>query len=607
MPDYAVPLLQRVVLSRTLWLVVVWPIAGFAWQVVVVRRRAAAVRGPEAAKRAFAAARNAGVGGSMLAAAATLAHIWVLAGASHGEQALFEPLARGARFGRLDAGLDLSFDATSGAFCALACLIALAVATFMALRPAAEAEWRRWAWLQLSLAGALLTFTADGFVGVALGWAMSGAAAAWLAGWSDASRGMIAATRSAVATTAMLLGATLLFWGLGGAWDGDDYAPDPQPRFVAVQTAKASVVQESADTPDHSASGALTFSSVPGAMVFIDDARTPSGQSPFVDIPVRVGTHALRIRTGEGSSGDLLGRVTMGDGGEVTIVQLGPTFSFRAISDQLALGDQPETAPVRTALETRLGPGGAAMVPAALVAFLVAAGLMSGALPSVGVPPTLSALAHGGTTAALGPYLVTRLAFLFPMAQSTWIAIEAVGAAILLTAGWQAPTSVGPRRWAVFVGAAPAALSFLALGATGATVAMYVMIASGVATAIFYLAGARTLSVAPERPPHAGASIEDQLFVLAPERLGALLVRMDRWVVGAMAGTIASTTRAAAWVMVAVDEHIVAAPANFVAGKIVRVERAVEPVLGVTLGRVAWVLLGMLGFAALAHACLQGL
>lgn len=209
--------------------------------------------------------------------------------------------------------------------------------------------------------------------------------------------------------------------------------------------------------------------------------------------------------------------------------------------------------------------------------------------------------------AALGPYLVTRLAFLFPMAQSTWIALEAVGAAILLTAGWQAPTSVGPRRWAVFVGAAPAALSFLALGATGATVATYVMVASGAATAILYLAGARTLSVAPERQSDTGASIEDQLFVLAPERLGTLLVRMDRWVVGAMAGTIASMTHAAAWVMVTVDEHVVAAPANFVAGKIVRVERAVEPVLGVTMGRAAWVLLGMLGFAALAHACLQGL
>jgi len=608
MPDYAVPLLQRVVLSRTLWLVVVWPIAGFAWQVLVVRRRAAAARGEDAAKRALAAARNAGVGSSMLAAAATLAHAWVLAGATHGERALFEPLARGARFGQLDAGLDILFDATSGTFCALACLVALAVAAFMALRPATVADWRPWAWLQLSLGGALVAFTAGGFVGVAFGWAVSGAAAAWLAGWNDASRGIVAATRSAVATTAMLLGGTLLFWGLGGSWDGDDYGPDPQPRFVAVQTGEAgSGSRDFADTPDHPATGALTFSSVPGALVFIDDARTPAGQSPFVGIPVRVGTHALRIRSGEGSSDDILGRVTFGDGGEVTIVQLGPTFSFRAISDQLALGDRPDGAPVRTALETRLGPGGAAVVPAALVAFLVAAGLMSGALPSVGVPPTLSALAHGATTAALGPYLITRLAFLFPMAQSTWIALEAVGAAILLTAGWQAPTSVGPRRWAVFVGAAPAALSCLALGAAGATVATYVMVASGAATAILYLAAARTLSIAPERTSNVGPSIQNQLFVLAPERLGALLVRMDRWVVGAIAGTIATLTHATAWVMVTVDEHVVAGPANFLAGKLVRVEREVQPVFGVTLGRAAWVLLGLLGFAALAHALLQWL
>ena len=133
------------------------------------------------------------------------------------------------------------------------------------------------------------------------------------------------------------------------------------------------------------------------------------------------------------------------------------------------------------------------------------------------------------------------------------------------------------------------------------------MVASGAATAILYLAAARTLSIAPERTSNVGPSIQNQLFVLAPERLGALLVRMDRWVVGAIAGTIATLTHATAWVMVTVDEHVVAGPANFLAGKLVRVEREVQPVFGVTLGRAAWVLLGLLGFAALAHALLQWL
>ena len=183
-------------------------------------------------------------------------------------------------------------------------------------------------------------------------------------------------------------------------------------------------------------------------MVFIDDARTPSGQSPFVDIP-RPGrnaraaySHGRRLeRRPSGARDDgRRGRSNDRSAGAGFFVS-GHLRSARA-RRPTGNGARPHGSrdPPR--------PGGAAMVPAALVAFLVAAGLMSGALPSVGVPPTLSALAHGGTTAALGPYLVTRLAFLFPMAQSTWIAIEAVGAAILLTAGGRRRPP-GPRRWAL--------------------------------------------------------------------------------------------------------------------------------------------------------------
>jgi hypothetical protein len=607
MPDYAGPLLQRVVLSRTLWLVVVWPIAGFAWQALVVRRRIARARGPEASKRALGSARNAGVGCSLLAMAATLAHGWVLADAPHGEQALFEPIARGARFGQLDAAVDLLFDPTAATFSALACLVALGVATFMARRPSAAAGWRPWAWLQLSLAGALVTFAADGFVAMAIGWALSGIAAAWLAGWNGEPSGTVAATRSAVAITAMLLGAALLFWGLGGSWDGDDYAPDAQPRFAAVPLGGSSgIARDNTDAPEQAASGALTFTSVPGALVFVDDARTPLAQSPFVDVPVRVGAHALRIHSGDGTNDDILGRVTFQDGVEVALVPMGPTFSFRAMADQLALRDREDNAPVRSALERRVGPGSAAVVAASLVALLLAAALMSGAMPSSGASPALVALAQGGTMAALGPYLVTRVAFLFPLAPSTWMALEAMGAAILLMASWQAPTASGLRRWAVFVGAAPAPLAYLALGAAGATVATCVFVASGAATAVLYLATAGDLTVLPDRAPEPQPSIEDRLFVLAPERLGALLIRMDRWVVSAIAGTLGALTHLVAWIMLTVDEQVVAAPANFVAARIVSVERGVEPMFGVTLVRAAWAVLGAIAFAALAHALWRG-
>ncbi len=612
MPDYAGPLLQRVVLSRTLWLVVAWPIVGFVWQVLVVRRRLARARGPDATKRALGSARNAGVGCLALAAAATLAHALVLAGAPHAEQALFEPGARGVVVGQLDAELDLSFDPLSATFCGLACFVALGVAAFLAVGRSQAVDWRPWAWLQLSLAGALVAFVSDGFVGTALGWAMSGAAAAWLAGWNNSALGIVVALRSAVAIAAMCVGAALLFWGLGGSWDGDDYAPDPPPRFAAVRVGGWAEASEGRDSEGSSATspgvGALTFTSVPGAVVFLDDARSALGQSPFAGLPVRAGTHALRIHSGDGTNDDILGRVTVEDGAEVALVPVGPTLAFRAIADQLGLHDRTDDTPVRNQLEARVGPGAGSVVAASLLAFLAAGGLMSGASPSSGSPPVLATLAHGATQAALGFYLVARLAFLFPLAQSTWIAVEAAGAAILFVASWRAPTSSGIRRWVAFASAAPPALALLALGAAGVTVATGVFVACGATVAILRLATARRLEPVPEQPGVVVVppSIEEQLLVIAPERLGVLLVRMDRWVVSSIAGTIAALTRAVAWVMVTLDEQVVAAPADFVAGKIMRLERGVEPVVGVPIGRAAWALLGTLAFAAVAHALWTG-
>jgi hypothetical protein len=650
MPDYAGPL-QRLVVSRTLWLVVAWPIVGFVWQALVGRRRLAGALGPDATKRALASVRNAGLCCVALATVSTLAHAAVLARASETASALYEPVARGARFGQLDAEIDLLFDPLSATYCAFACLVALGVAVFVATGPAAGRGWCSWAWLQLSLAAALVAFVADGFVGTAVGWSMAGAAAAWLAGWNDARAGTVAAMRSAIAIAAMLVGAVLLFWGLGGAWDGDDYAPDLQPRFAAVHVggwpdkhpdgalrsldqaapgasnAPSRPPQRAPHPEEHptaAGSGSLTFTGVPGATVFVDDARTASMQSPFVGVPVRAGTHALRIHSGDGSNDHVLGRVVFEEGeGEVALVPLGPTLAFRAIADQLALRDRDGHTPGRSVLEARSGPGGAAVVAASLVALLVGAGIMSGAPSSGSAPRALAALAHGATTVALGPYLIARVALLFPLAQSTWIAVESVGAAILLVAGWRAPTSSGMQRWLAFVGVAPAALGFLALGAVGITAATAVVVLSGAAIAALYLGGARDVRHTADRteasPAHPDVersepgdslvgpgSVEDLLLVRAPVRLGALLDSMDRWVVGATADTISAAYVVGAWVVARVDAHVVSTPANVFAARMVRVGRGVEPTVGVKLGRLAWALLAAVALAVLADGLWPG-
>jgi hypothetical protein len=606
MPDYAAPL-QRLVLSRTLWLVVVWPVVGLVWQAFVSRRLIARARGQNAMRRALASARNAGIACVALATTSTFAHVVVLSRAPEGSGALLEHLASGARFGQLDAEVDLFFDRLSATFCTLACLIALAVAVVLAAGPPPNRSWRPWAWLQLSLAGALVTFVADGFVGTAVGWAMAAAAGAWLAGWNDSRAWLITATRSAIAMAALLLGAILLFWGLGGSWDGDNYAPDTPAHFA---TARA--VGWTANGAEDGAS--LTLTNVADAEVFIDDSRMPAARSPFVGFPVPVGTHGLRVRTGGGSNEDVLGRVAFEAGTEpVVLVPLGPALAFRAIADQLALLDRVSDASARRVLEQRTGPGGAAVVAASLVALLFGAGLMSGTPPSLGTPLPLGALAHGATSAAIGPYLLARLSFLFPLAPNTWIAIESVGAAILLAAGWRAPAGPGLSRWLAFVGAAPAALAFLALGASGVVSTCAVLSLSGAATATLYLAAARKHASEHaegaeelDRASIAPGSVQDLLLVRIPARLGSLLVSMDRWVVGATASALAALAGAGAWLTATMDEHWIVSPANAVATRVVRIERVLEPTVGASAGRVAWALLAALGLLLLAHVLFQG-
>src|SRR5579871_1358391 len=98
MPDCATTL-QCLVVSRTLWLVVAWPLVGLAWQVFVARRRIERARKTGAVLHELARARVAGVGGAVLAATAVAGHALILGRLPPSGRVLFEPVARGARFG----------------------------------------------------------------------------------------------------------------------------------------------------------------------------------------------------------------------------------------------------------------------------------------------------------------------------------------------------------------------------------------------------------------------------------------------------------------------------------------------------------------------------
>jgi hypothetical protein len=187
-------------LSRTLWLIVVPPFAGFVWH-LARRMRHPAGSGLDPWSRRI------GVGSVVLAAGATLGHALRFARAPDGTDAFVQSAAGGVHLGRLGAGIGLRLDRLSTTAALLACAVAIAVAALLASRKTDVRRGHPWAWLELSLAGALLSFLADGFVPMVAGWTIAAAAAAWLEGWADPRPGAVRATRGALAILALLLGA----------------------------------------------------------------------------------------------------------------------------------------------------------------------------------------------------------------------------------------------------------------------------------------------------------------------------------------------------------------------------------------------------------------
>jgi hypothetical protein len=469
---------ERWILSRTLWVLVAPPLVGLAWHVWAGRRAS------------LVSVRRVGVASIAMATAATAAHVAWLARAHGRIDALAERLTDGVHMGRLEVGFGLWLDWLSAAGCGLACVVTLAAARFVASRPEAERDWRRWAWLELALAGALLSLLADGFVTMALGWTLAGGAGALLSGWVDARAAAVEGVRRIVGVVALLVGATSLFWGVGGGWEGEDYVPD---------SASDSVLQ---------------------------------------------------------------------------------------------------------ALQSHAMPGGGGAASVAIALLLVAAAATSASPPPAGCPLALRAVSQGATTAALGPFLLARAAPLVPMASWAAVAFALVGGAILGAAGVRVVVQRDRTQWMGLVGSAPAGLAWIALGFGGARAESGVMAGSGLGAAALLLAAARRGDGAGAAPPI--ETLSHALLDRVPERAGELLMAFERWVVDAIAETAATFVRAGAWVAARSDVHLIAAPADAVATRAVRIGRRIEPVIGGSLGRIAWTVVALGMATALAHALRSG-
>ncbi len=546
MIDYAGPL-QRLALSQTLWTVGAPPLLAFAWHVVLGRRRAARAGGETEMVRAVVLSRGVGIASMLAVVVAIVAHEVCIARTIAGPRALFEPLVRCARIGQLDVGIDLLFDRFSAVACCLVCVVALGVAGLLVRNPPTPGDWRAWAWLEFTVGGALLASVADGFVATAVGWTLVVAAGTWLASWTDGRAAAVIATRGAAGIATLTIAASLLFWGFGGAWWEAEYLPDPGLRFVAMRYDEESPggpPQATDEDPDEPGPGSITLTSMPGASVFIDEARTAAMRAPFVRAALPAGSHVLRIHPGGATADVAVGPFTLGSGDTIALVQFGPTLSFREMATQLVVREGSDERESRRAIAQRGSPFGVPFVAVALALLALAAGTMSAAAPSSEVPPALR-LASRAIGVVMGPFLLARVAFLAPFAHAPGEAgtLVVAGAVIVAMAVW--------------------------------------------------LSGR-----------HRGSS--DVLFARGPERLGALVVSFERWVIDSVAGAVGALVRAASWIAARSDVDAIGAPADAAAARVVRVGRAAEGVIGQPLGWVAWALVAGLASAAVGHAVWPG-
>ena len=316
---------------------------------------------------------------------------------------------------------------------AFACILAFGVTLWVATRAVPETHPRVWAWLELALAGALVTYLADNLVTMALGWTLAAAASAWLAGWSDRRAGAPVATRSALALVTLWLGGGWLFWGAGGTWDDGVYTRDHVPRFSVLRTAEEA----------HGV-GSVTLLDAPGASAYLDEARAPLATAPFAGVRVPPGAHVLRVHPGFAAQDQVLDLDVPEEGATFVVVPSGPSLSFRAwaLARVSALAAAPPTADAEDLHE--------GVVAAALWAWIAAAWALSAMRPPAGAPVSFAALAYGATTAPLGPFLLARASVFAPMARGMKLALAAAGAAILVVSAealWAAAT-LRPSRGA---------------------------------------------------------------------------------------------------------------------------------------------------------------
>jgi hypothetical protein len=356
--------LQHVVLDKTLWGLALPPVVGaLAAFAVAVREE----RSPAGDLRRAGVRRRVAIvaaGCAALSFALVVSRVARIADMPESARVLVDHVLRLARVGSFEANLDFTFDPV-GAVATGA--IAFAGTVTLALGARADAERSAQTTGAISLAVAALLLASLASEGVVMLAALDLCALALVVASDARSRLLRAALGGG---TLLAAGLAIVFWGLGGGWAGGDYTVDFSPRVVAVR-APAPAGEDVGD--DATGMGLLTMSTHPGAVVFLDDARTPvldgdhALRSPFVRHAIASGRHTIRVHSGAGADDFVVADAIAAAGEEMTIAWVGPTTSFRELRDSLEIHDDLGKAPVREAFLGRELVSGLPVVDAASV------------------------------------------------------------------------------------------------------------------------------------------------------------------------------------------------------------------------------------------------
>lgn len=520
MPDLFGPV-TRTTLAFGLWIVPLAPLAAAAYGALVPVVRAVTKK-PDGAKAHDAATATAALGATVVAFAWAVWSTLRLAQQEEGQRFFLEHVLRMVRVGQLDVALDLALDPL-GAPVVLAVLLS-SVVLFATLR-ARAAPAATIAWASLLVAAAVLAILAGNLVVVVLAWEVVACAAL---GLTRDARGFVAAR---ITDAAFVVGAIALFWGLGGGWTDGDYLPDLSPRFAAVrvanapdpddeQPAKPAKRPDTVDTQGNEelidaheraeeaerkkeqaiahagGKGLLTLTAYPGALVFMDDSRTPlmNGdapvRAPFTRLPVAAGLHSFRIHPGSGLDDYLVSHVSLAKEREVTLGVFGATVDFVQVRDELVVKNGRDEPTARTTLVSRKLTEGLGFLTAACILLFVGAAARSGQAPLHGAhlrastaPPVIGAFL-ASTAAVLGAFLVLRLHALTPQTGVASAVIALTGGASAVYCAWQASRATDLRRILSYLGAAELGLVLVGAGTgahAAATLTLVVAVLSGAA------------------------------------------------------------------------------------------------------------------------------